>query len=96
MRIFSGKTYYGWFVVAGCVLVSFGVSQLGTIFGAMFAVMPLGSGHGAYLGGPLYDAQGTYAIAIWSNIALLMLASGTVFTIKEKRLPGAAAAAAAD
>ncbi len=70
----------------------FGVAQLGTIYGTMFAVMPLGSGFGAYLGGLLYESQGTYAIAIWSNIVLLLLATGTVFTIREQRLPGAAAA----
>ena len=61
----------------------------------MFAVMPLGSGLGAYLVGVLYDTQGTYAIAIWSNIALLLLATVTVFSIKERRLPGVAPAAAA-
>ena len=72
----------------------FGLSQLGMIYGTMFAVMPLGSGLGAYLGGLLYDSQGSYAIAIWSNIVLLLLATGTVFSIKERRLPGAAPAAA--
>jgi len=72
----------------------FGLSQLGTIYGTMFAVMPLGSGLGAYLGGLLYDSQGTYAIAIWSNIVLLLLATGTVFSIKDRRLPGVAPAAA--
>ena len=72
----------------------FGISQLGTIYGTMFAVMPLGSGLGAYLGGVLYDSQGTYAIAIWSNIALLLLATGTVFTIKDHRLPTVGLAAA--
>ena len=66
----------------------FGISQLGTIYGAMFAVMPLGSGLGAYLGGVLYDTQGTYAIAIWSNIVLLLLATGAVFSIKERRISG--------
>ena len=65
----------------------FGISQLGTIYGAMFAVMPLGSGFGAYLGGLLYDTRGTYDIAIWSNIALLMLATVTVFSISDHRLP---------
>lgn len=63
----------------------FGVSRLGTIYGAMFAVMPLGSGLGAYLGGLLYDTRGTYDIAIWTNIALLILAAATVFTIREGR-----------
>ncbi len=72
----------------------FGLSQLGTIYGTMFAVMPLGSGLGAYLGGLLYDSQGTYALAIWSNIALLLLATGTVFSIKDRRRPGVAPAAA--
>ena len=56
----------------------------------MFAVMPLGSGLGAYLGGLRYDSQGTYALGIWSNIALLLLVTVTVFTIKEQRQPGAA------
>ncbi len=72
----------------------FGLSQLGTIYGTMFAVMPLGSGLGAYLGGLLYDSQGTYAIAIWSNIALLLLATVTVFSIKDRRLPDVAPAPA--
>ena len=72
----------------------FGLSQLGTIYGTMFAVMPLGSGLGAYLGGLLYDSQGTYSIAIWSNIALLLLATVTVFSIKDRQLPSVAPAAA--
>ena len=72
----------------------FGTSQLGTIYGVMFAVMPLGSGLGAYLGGLLYDAQGSYSIAIWSNIVLLLLVTGTVFSIKERRISGAGVAAA--
>ena len=65
----------------------FGITQLGTIYGTMFAVMPLGSGLGAYLGGVLYDTRGTYDIAIWSNIVLLLLAMGTVFSIKDRKLP---------
>ena len=72
----------------------FGISQLGTIYGAMFAVMPLGSGLGAYMGGLLYDARGTYDIAIWSNIVLLLLVTGAVFSIKERRISGAGVAAA--
>ena len=66
----------------------FGISQLGTIYGAMFAVMPLGSGIGAYLGGLLYDTRGTYDIAIWTNIALLILAAANVFSISERRSSG--------
>ena len=54
----------------------FGITNLGTIYGMMFAVMPLG-----------YDARGTYDIAIWSNIALLLLATGVSFSINERRSP---------
>ena len=72
----------------------FGISQLGTIYGAMFAVMPLGSGLGAYLGGLLYDTRGTYDVAIWTNIVLLILATGTVFSIRERRISGTGVAPA--
>jgi predicted MFS family arabinose efflux permease len=72
----------------------FGVTKLGTIYGTMFAVMPIGSGLGAYLGGVLYDARGTYDIAIWSSIVLLIVASLLVFSIGERKVlrPGVAAA----
>ncbi len=73
----------------------FGVTNLGSIYGLMFAVMPIGSGLGAYLGGFLYDSRGTYDLAIWSNIIFLTLATASVFSIKDRRvaLPGDAAAA---
>ena len=62
----------------------FGVASLGTIYGTMFAVMPLGSGMGAYLGGYFYDVRGTYDVAIWSNLVLLVAAAFTVF-IRERQ-----------
>ena len=52
----------------------------------MFAVMPIGSGLGAFLGGYLYDVRGTYDIAIWSNIILLTLATASVFSIRDRRV----------
>ena len=72
----------------------FGISNLGSIYGMMFAVMPIGSGLGAFLGGYLYDARGTYDLAIWSNIILLTLATGSVFTIRDRRLAAPYAVAA--
>ena len=63
----------------------FGVSNLGSIYGTMFAVMPIGSGLGAYLGGLLFDYRGDYEYAIWSNIVLLLLSAGLVFSIGERR-----------
>ena len=59
----------------------FGVKNLGTIYGMMFAVMPLGSGFGAALGGFLYDARGTYDLAIWSNLILLVISVVLILTI---------------
>ena len=64
----------------------FGISNLGSIYGMMFAVMPIGSGLGAFLGGYLFDVRGTYDIAMWSNIILLTLATASVFSIKDRRL----------
>ncbi len=63
----------------------FGVARLGTIYGTMFAVMPLGSGMGAILGGFLYEARGSYDLAIWSNLLLLAISTLLILTIPEKR-----------
>ena len=72
----------------------FGITNLGSIYGMMFAVMPIGSGLGAFLGGYLYDIRGTYDIAIWSNIILLTMATGSIFSIKDRRLARTSAVAA--
>ena len=74
----------------------FGISKLGVIYGTMFAVMPLGSGLGAYLGGLLYDFRGTYDWAIWSNILLLLVSALLVFSIREPQRPARLAVSAAD
>ena len=63
----------------------FGISNLGSIYGTMFAVMPLGSGLGAYLGGLFYDLRETYDIAIWSNVVLLLVSATLVFSIGDRR-----------
>ena len=63
----------------------FGLKHLGTIYGTMFAVMPLGSGMGAALGGYLFDARGTYDLAIWSNLVLLVISTILILTIREKK-----------
>ncbi len=71
----------------------FGISNLGMIYGVMFGMMPLGSGLGAFLGGTLYDARGTYDVAIWSNIVLLLVAGFLVFIRERPRVPEEAIAA---
>ena len=73
----------------------YGIGNLGTIYGTMFAVMPIGSGLGAFLGGLFYDVRGTYDIAIWSNILLLLVAMALVSFRGERRPPELSAAGAA-
>lgn len=63
----------------------FGTANLGQIYGTMFAVMPLGSGLGASLSGWLFDLRGTYDLAIWSNVALLIASAILVWSIGGER-----------
>ena len=50
----------------------------------MFAVMPLGGGLGAFLGGLFYDVRGAYDIALWSNVVLLSVVTVLVVLIRER------------
>ena len=74
-------------ITAAYVSDQFGTANLGRIYGTMFAVMPLGSGLGAYLGGLLYDVRGSYDVGIWSNIVLLVFATFLVLSIQERQAP---------
>ena len=82
---------FSWNAVVGITAAyasdRYGVTNLGTIYGTMFAVMPVGGGLGAYLGGLLYDVRGTYDVALWSNVALLAAAMVLVSFPGERRPP---------
>jgi MFS family permease len=60
----------------------FGRIKLGTIFGLMFAIMPLGSALGSALAGFLHDVTGSYAITIWVNFAVGISAGLVVLLIR--------------
>ena len=79
---------FSWNAVVGITAAytsdRFGGAHLGVIYGTMFAVMPMGSGLGAFLGGFLHDVRGSYDMAIWSNIALLVVAAFTVLLMRER------------
>ena len=83
---------FSWNAVVGITAAyasdGFGTTNLGRIYGTMFAVMPIGSGVGAALSGFMFDQRGNYEIAIWSNVALLTIAALLVWTIGDKQ-PGA-------
>ena len=61
----------------------FGITNFGAIYGTMFAVMPLGSGLGASLGGILFDVRGSYDVAIWSNLVSLGVTTIVVMLVKD-------------
>lgn len=86
-------------ITAAFAADGFGTVHMGKIYGTMFAVMPMGSGLGSFLGGYLFDIRGTYDWAIWSNIALLIASALLVLSIGGKRpqpLGGPATAAGGD
>jgi MFS family permease len=90
---------FSWNAVVGITAAyasdGFGTSNLGQIYGTMFAVMPIGSGLGAYLGGLFYDIRGTYDLAVWSNVVLLLVSTLLVLSIRD-RTPGSATPAKAE
>ena len=71
-------------ITAAYTADNFGTAHMGKIYGTMFAVMPIGSGLGATLGGTLFDIRGTYDWAIWSNIGLLIASALLVLSIGGK------------
>ncbi len=93
---------FSWNAVVGITAAfasdGFGTKNLGSIYGTMFAVMPIGSGLGAFLGGLLYDIRSSYDLAIWSNVALLFASALLVWSIGGRRpqLLGGPATAAGD
>ncbi len=84
---------FSWNAVVGITAAyasdGYGTTHLGQIYGTMFAVMPIGSGLGAFLGGYFYDIRGTYDLAVWSNVVLLLISTILVLSIRD-RTPGSA------
>lgn len=59
----------------------YGRLRLGTIFGMMFAIMPLGSAIGSATSGFLHDLSGSYAISIWINASVGISAGIIVYLV---------------
>ncbi|MBI4493203.1 MAG: MFS transporter [Chloroflexi bacterium] len=66
-------------LTAACVTTAYGRKALGSIFGTMFAVMPVGSGLGAFLAGVVFDVTGHYSPALLLDGALGLAAAAIVF-----------------
>ena len=61
----------------------FGVRYLATLFGLVFFGHQLGSFLGAWLGGYVYDATGSYDIVWWVAVALGLVATALHWPIRE-------------
>jgi MFS family permease len=61
----------------------YGRRNLGTIFGIMFAVMPLGSAIGSAGAGFLHDLTGSYAMSIWLNVVMGIVAGLVVLMVRQ-------------
>jgi MFS family permease len=78
----------------------YGWRSLGTVFGLMFAIMPIGAAAGSALGGYLYDLTGSYELSIMMNLGAGLIAAAAVMLVRSTRLfhyrrePEAAGAAA--
>lgn len=81
-------------LTSACIADACGQRNLGTIFGSMFAVMPVGSGLGAFLAAVIFDATGTYGAALLFDALLGALAAVAIYASTVPKLPGTAMVAA--
>ena len=66
-----------------------GLRNLGTIFGTMFTIMPIGSALGAYLGGLVYELRHGYDLTLVASAASGLLAAIVVYGVGDpSRLEG--------
>lgn len=65
----------------------YGSSSMGTIYGFLFALMPVGSAIGSSAGGFIYDLTGTYTGALWLSASLGFLASLAVLLVRTEPVP---------
>jgi len=60
-----------------------GLKHLGTIYGTMFTIMPIGSGIGAYLSGWIYEARHGYELSLILSCLIGLIAAAVVFGVRE-------------
>ena len=70
-------------LTTGLVAQLFGIRYLATLFGLVFVGHQLGSFLGAWLGGYVYDATGSYDIVWWVAVALGVVAAALHWPIRE-------------
>ncbi len=74
-------------MTSGIVTNQFGPTHAGTLFGIVFLSHQIGSFIGAWMGGELVDATGSYALMWWLSVALGVLAMGLHLLISDHPVP---------
>jgi predicted MFS family arabinose efflux permease len=74
-------------MTSGIVTNQFGPTHAGTLFGIVFLSHQIGSFIGAWMGGVLVDATGSYNLMWWFSVALGVLAMGLHLLISDHPVP---------
>ncbi len=56
----------------------FGLRRLGTVYGTIFGIMPVGASTGVWVAGRVFDADGNYDLALWISMALGLGITGLI------------------
>jgi MFS family permease len=56
----------------------FGLRRLGTVYGMIFGVMPLGASSGVWIAGRVFDTRDSYDLALWIAMAIGLGAAAIV------------------
>jgi MFS family permease len=68
----------------------FGLKNIGSIFGTMYVIMPIGTGIGAYVAGVIYEIRHGYELSLIMSALAGLIAAVVVFGVREPdRLGGA-------
>ena len=74
-------------LTSGLVAQMFGVRYMATLFGIVFLSHQLGSFLGVWLGGWIYDLNGSYNLMWWAGVILSLAAAVIHLPINEEPLP---------
>ncbi|MGI9608508.1 MAG: MFS transporter [Acidimicrobiales bacterium] len=74
-------------MTSGIVTQQFGTTHAGALFGIVFLSHQVGSFIGAWLGGALVDAMGSYTVMWWLSVALGIFAMALHLLIDESPVP---------
>jgi MFS family permease len=73
-------------LTSGLVAHIYGIRYMGTLYGLVFLSHQLGSFMGAWLGGAMYDLNGTYTLVWWIGVGVSALSALVHLPIRERPL----------